>query len=109
MKKLILNLGVLALVSSAFCDGIKFHGVITNADINTRSITLDSTPNVSLKILPNTEIDMEDCGLLGMWDKKGKWEDLKPGTFVKAEAYSNAQNNQVNVKEIEIKCGTKAY
>lgn len=99
----------------ALADGMKIYGVITNADINTRTITLDSSVNGAgaavLKILPNTEIDMENCGLFGWWDKSGTWEDLVPGTFVKTEIYgfNAATNAPMSVKEITIECGKKAY
>ncbi|TQR30982.1 hypothetical protein DMB92_07105 [Campylobacter sp. MIT 99-7217] len=117
MKKLILTASVLLglALTSAFGDGFKIYGVITNADINTRTITLDSSvsPGAVLRILPNTEIDMDDCGLFGLYDKHGKWEDLVPGTFVKAEVFGYANPSTsptpLSVKEITIECGKKAY
>lgn len=90
------------------------YGVITARDDVQRTITLDSSSGAPMvvKVLPNTEVEKENC-LLWVFDTWGDWSDLTPGTFVKAELvgnfHPNATANIPVVKEITIECGRKTY
>lgn len=105
------------LASAAYAEGI--HGTVVDINDTAKTVLLETMngERLNMKILPNTEIDMDDCGLFGM-DKQGTFKDLKIGTFLEAEifhGYSNAGTNQsqqvkdVSVKKIDIDCKKKAY
>ncbi|MBF7049205.1 hypothetical protein IY972_05860 [Campylobacter volucris] len=114
-KKFALLIAILGFSSFAYAsDGI--YGTIIDINDNTKTIIVDTTygQKINMKILPNTEIDMDDCGIFGM-DKTGTFADLKIGTFIKAEFFhSNAkqpldQIQNVMIKEIKIDCKKRAY
>ncbi|EAJ5673899.1 hypothetical protein B5C95_07095 [Campylobacter lari] len=118
-KKIAALLTVLGLSSLAYADGI--YGVIVDVNDGAKTILIDTTygQKMNVKILPNTEIDMDDCGIFGM-DKYGTFKDLKIGTFIEAEVFHgyaqttpNPQTpNQVQnitAKEIKIECKKRAY
>ncbi|WP_257912691.1 hypothetical protein UPTC15622_01610 [Campylobacter lari] len=118
-KKITALLTALSLSSLAYADEI--YGVITDVDDSTKTILIDTTygEKMNVKILPNTEIDMDDCGIFGM-DKYGTFKDLKVETFIEAKVFhSHAQTtpnpqtpNQVQnitAKEIKIECKKRAY
>ena len=110
MKKILATL-LIALVSTAYADGI--YGTIVDVNDATKTILVETTygERFNMKILPNTEIDM---------DKYGTFRDLKVGTFLEAEIFygyqnPNTQPNQpaqikdVSVKKIDIECKRRAY
>lgn len=114
-KKFALLIAILGFSSFAYAsDGI--YGTIIDINDNTKTIIVDTTygQKINMKILPNTEIDMDDCGIFGM-DKTGNFTDLKIGTFIKAEFFhSNTkqpldQIQNVMIKEIKIDCKKRAY
>lgn len=112
-KQFIGMIAALGIFSSAYADGI--YGVIVDVNDGAKTILMDTTygQKVNVKILPNTEIDMDDCGLFGM-DKYGTFKDLKVGTFIEAEVfhgYAQTPNQTQNItaKEIKIECKKKAY
>lgn len=116
MKKSLATL-LIAFASSAYADGI--YGTIVDINDPAKTILVETTygERFNMKILPNTEIDMDDCGLFGM-DKQGTFKDLKVGTFLEAEifyGYGNSGANQasqlkdVSVKKIDIECKKRAY
>lgn len=114
-KKMIAFLAVLGFSSFAYAsDGI--YGTIIDINDGAKTIVVDTTygQKINMKVLPNTEIDMDDCGVFGM-DKYGTFKDLKVGTFIEAEIfYSTAQQpldqaQNVIVKEIKIDCKKRAY
>ncbi|WP_276883864.1 hypothetical protein [Campylobacter cuniculorum] len=118
MKKILATL-LIALVSTAYADGI--YGTIVDVNDAAKTILVETTygERLNMKILPNTEIDMDDCGLFGM-DKYGTFRDLKVGTFLEAEIFygyqnPNTQPNQpaqikdVSVRKIDIECRRRAY
>lgn len=92
----------------------KLQGTIAKANIEDKTILVDSIygDRVLVKVLPNTEIDMDNCGIFGI-DKYGTFKDLKPGTFVEIKLYfQNSNENKPNpiAREIEIECyKNKAY
>ena len=66
---------------------------------------------MSVKVLPNTQIDMDDCGIFGM-DKSGTFKDLKSGDFLEIKLYYTNMQNQTALpvaREIEVQCYKKAY
>lgn len=118
MKKTIVTLFI-AFASASFADGI--YGSIVDVNDAAKTILVETTygERLNMKILPNTEIDMDDCGLFGM-DKHGTFKDLKIGTFLEAELFygyaaSNSSMNQtpqlqgLSVKKIDIECKKRAY
>lgn len=113
MKKKLAAL-LIIFASTAYADGI--YGTIVDINDPAKTILLETTSGerLNMKILPNTKIDMDDCGLFGM-DKHGTFKDLKIGTFLEAEIFhgyannANSQAKDVSVKKIEIECKRKAY
>ena len=105
------------------------HGTISAVDNANKTITLAGPGGqVVIKVLPYTEIKGDDCGVFGQ-DVYGSFKDLTVGKFVKVEAVpyggynayadSNAgainpqtglpKDMQLTAKEIEWKCGPRAY
>jgi len=125
-KKIVAFFASFILASVAFGDGV--YGVIVDVSDASKSILVETTygQRINMKILPNTEIDMDNCGIFGT-DRYGTFRDLKVGTFIKAEIFygygyynnqglpSQGNPNDPNavptatVKEIEIECGKRAY
>ncbi|MCR6572811.1 hypothetical protein [Campylobacter insulaenigrae] len=115
IKKIAAILAILGFSNFIYADGI--YGTIVNVDDTTKTILVDTTygQKVNMKILPNTEIDMDNCGFLGM-DKHGTFKDLTIGTFIEAEIFqgymqNNTQDQSQNmtIKKIEIDCKKRAY
>lgn len=100
------------LAISSFASSFKLQGIIASADHTNKTITVNSIygDSVVVKILPNTEIEMNDCGIFGI-DKYGTFKDLTPGTFVEIKLYfqNNTGTNPI-AHEVEIECyKNKAY
>ncbi len=120
MKKLATLL--LAFLGTAWADGI--YGTIVDVNDAAKTILVETTygERLNMKILPNTEIDMDDCGLFGM-DRYGTFRDLKVGTFLEAEIFYGYQTpnpnagatpqtpqiQNVSVRKIDIECRRRAY
>lgn len=104
LLKIITLCGLLTI--SSFASSFKLQGIIASADHTNKTITVDSIygDSVAVKILPNTEIEMNDCGIFGI-DKYGTFKDLTPGTFVEIKLYfqDNAGANPI-AREVEIEC-----
>lgn len=108
MKKIAL-LGLI-FSSIVYAEGI--FGTIAQVDDGTKTILVETTSgkNLNMKILPNTEIEMDECGIF--WtDKQGTFKDLKVGTFLEAKFFhaNDANSSNITVKKIEIDCKKKAY
>ncbi|WP_291950218.1 hypothetical protein [Campylobacter sp.] len=117
IKKIATILTILGVSNFAYADGI--YGTIIDINDTTKTILVDTThgQKINMKILPNTKIDMDDCGIFGM-DKYGTFKDLKVGTFIEAEIFqgytqNNLQNQDqlqnITIKKIEIDCKKRAY
>lgn len=102
------------LIAVSLASSFKLQGTIAKANTKDKTILVDSIygDSVMVKILPNTEIDMDNCGIFGI-DKYGTFKDLTPGTFVEIKLYFQDLNNgKANpiAREIEIECyKNKAY
>ncbi|TLD85401.1 hypothetical protein LS70_001965 [Helicobacter sp. MIT 11-5569] len=102
------------LVATSLASSFKLQGTIAKTNNADKTITVDSIygDSVVVKILPNTEIEMDNCGAFGI-NKYGTFKDLTPGTFVEIKLYfQNLNNGQTNpiAREIEIECyRNKAY
>lgn len=111
MKRCFVFLALFLTSSWLFADGYKIYGTISQLYENNKTLIIDSVNGASMavKVMPNTEIDMDNCGLFGM-DKQGKWKDLKVGEFVEMKLYYQAKSEATTlVKEIQIDCDKKAY
>lgn len=122
MYKVLIALFALGLTDGLYADGFEMKGIINNIDDNAKTISVN---NVTIQVMPQTHIKLDDCGIFGM-DVDGrfvdlkKFVDLKVGSFVEVEAWpnssvnSNAANSSNNISyvasEIEQKCvSNKAY
>ena len=95
-----------------FASSYKLEGVIAGVDNANKTITIDSIygDSVLVKVLPNTEIDLSDCGVLGL-GRYGTFKDLSVGAFVEIKLYfHDANERNPTAFEIEIECyKKKAY
>lgn len=121
MKKTLAVLATLCLGFSV-ANAEDIYGTIIDINDASKTILVETThgQRLNMKILPNTQIDMDECGFLWM-DKQGTFKDLKVGTFLEAEVFHinaptqpNTQDPQatpqmVTVKKIDIDCKKKAY
>lgn len=112
-KKIVGFFATLILANYAYADGI--FGTIVDVNDASKSIIVETTSGqrMNMKILPNTEIDMDDCGIFGT-DKYGTFRDLKVGTFIEAEIFYSQMNPQdamqnATVRKIDIECKKRAY
>lgn len=114
IKKSILIASVLTS-SVLLADSIKLEGTIAQIDDNNKTLLINPIygGEMTIKVLPNTEIEMDDCGILGM-DKDGTFKDLRVGDFLESKisygvpATPNTQAIPV-ARKIEIQCYKKAY
>lgn len=115
MKKSILFASALLASSMLFADSLKLEGTIAQIDDNNKILLINPIygGEMTIKVLPNTEIEMDDCGILGM-DKYGTFKDLRVGDFLESKisygvpATPNTQAIPV-ARKIEIQCYKKAY
>ncbi|HEB9326917.1 TPA: hypothetical protein RZK19_001241 [Campylobacter coli] len=117
MKKGILIASALLTGSILLADSVKLQGTIAEVYDNNKTLLIDSIygGQMAVKVLPNTEIDMDNCGIFGI-DKNGKFKDLKVGDFLEVKVYypgysSNPTQTPVIpvAREIDIECYKKAY
>ncbi|KAA6227216.1 MULTISPECIES: hypothetical protein [unclassified Campylobacter] len=119
-KKIATCLLALSLTGVLYADS-GTYGTIVDINDAAKTILVETTygQRINVKILPNTEIDMEDCGIFGT-DKQGTFSDLQVGTFIKAKTFygygydANQQQNPQQIqnataREIEIECKKRAY
>lgn len=104
---------VFCLSALAWGDSFKLEGTIASVDNTNKTITVDSIygDSIVVQVLPNTEIELDDCGVFGM-GKYGTFKNLLPGTFVEIKLYFqnfNNGNERANpiAYEIEIECYKK--
>ncbi len=115
MKKSVLALVAILSGSILLANSVKLEGTIAQIYDSNKTLLIDSIygEQIAIKILPSTEIEMDDCGIFGM-DKSGTFKDLKVGDFLESKIsyrLSTTQNVQsVPVaRKIEIQCYKKAY
>lgn len=101
-----------------FLMGMDIQGIITSVDSPKKIIVVNN--NVQIKVLPQTVIKLDDCGMFGN-DVYGRFTDLKVNSFVDVDVFvtgdqmnmmqSNQMNNFVYVaEEIELQCNKyRAY
>ncbi|CAM2845297.1 DUF5666 domain-containing protein [Helicobacter burdigaliensis] len=110
MKKFLAKVCLLGMcVVPAFADSdMDISGQIMNVNDVNKTITLSGmNGNVVIKVFPYTEIKGDDCGMFGN-DTHEKFVALKPGMFVQVDAIPQADGT-LGAKEIEWKCGHRAY
>ena len=67
-------------------DSIKLEGTIAQIDDNNKTLLINTIygGEMTIKVLPNTKIEREGCGILGM-DKDGTFKDLRIGDFLESK------------------------
>ncbi|MBZ7939296.1 hypothetical protein H2277_05800 [Campylobacter sp. W0014] len=114
MKKMFF-LAVCLSSTILLADSVKLEGTIAQIYDNNKTLLIDSVygGQIAIKVLPNTEIEMDDCGIFGT-DKEGTFKDLKQGDFLESKIFygmpisPNASAVPV-ARKIEIQCYKKAY
>lgn len=98
--------------------GMDIKGIITSIDNTNKTITINN--NTQIKVLPQTVIKLDDCGMFGS-DLYGRFTDLQVNSFVDVDVFVTGdqmnmmQSNQANgivyvAEEVELKCNrTRAY
>lgn len=118
-KQIVALLGVSLACASLYADSW-LQGSITQVKENEKVIIVDTaySGQVAVKILPNTKVELDNCGWFGLADSwifsdYGDFWDLKVGRFVEVDAYLPAmpQNvpNATTATKVEVKCRPKAY
>lgn len=106
MKYFIILFGLFGLL---FAD-MDVKGLITAIDNDKKTIVVNDS--ILIKILPQTKIKLDDCGLFGN-DIYGKFTDLKVNSLVDVDVFVGS--NQMDVmqtgkgivyiaEEVELKC-----
>lgn len=131
LSKVASVLAIIGLVStSAMADwDFDVHGQITAVNDAQKTVTIGgATGELTIKVLPHTEIKGDDCGAFGQ-DIYGTFKDLTVGKFIQIEALPAGGYNAYNTtnagavdpktglpanmelvaKEIEWKCRPSAY
>ena len=114
MKKIFFLVASLAS-TILLADSVKLEGTIAQIYDNNKTLLIDSVygGQIAIKVLPNTEIEMDDCGIFGT-DKDGTFKDLKVGDFLESKIFygmpitPNTPAIPV-ARKIEIQCYKKAY
>lgn len=100
-------------------------GQITAINPETKVITLGGYGGgaMNIQVLPHTQLDGDDCGLFGLWDTWGSFNDLYVGQIVEVDLLQgvypynavpqspDAANNPplMTARKIEWKCTRRAY
>lgn len=113
MKKfLIFFVGLAAQTLFADYD-IETAGLVTDVNNAQKTITITTVYDAPMRIqiLPNTEIDLDDCGLFGLYDGFGSFRDLKVGIFVEVELFSSSSltSGKGIARKVDISCKGNAY
>lgn len=110
MKKFFCRICLLGLcMVPAFANGdVDINGQITSVNDAKKTITLmGANGNIEIKVFPYTKLKGDDCGVFGN-DTQEKFNALKEGMFVEVEAIPQVDGT-LGAKEIEWKCGNRAY
>lgn len=116
MKKIIVLFIGLLLASSALYadhDDIETAGIITDVNNSAKTISIQ-TPfdtKMRIQIMPNTEVELDDCGVFGLYDGFGSFKDLKVGKFIEVELFnpSAMTTGKGIAKEVKLSCKRSAY
>lgn len=109
VKKIVAGLMVAGLLGVPALADVDISGQITQVNDAKKTITIAGpSGNVEVQVFPYTELKGDDCGMLGAWDTNEKFSALKVGMFVEIDAIPQAQG-MLGAKEIEWKCGNRAY
>ena len=92
-------------------------GSIVEVNDTTKTISLDTIHSgvINVKILPNTRIELDECGWFGLADSwifsdNGNFKNLKLGRFIEVDTYISLDSKNVTASKIEVKCDySKAY
>lgn len=111
MRKILIGFISLCLGMSVFGDSFKLEGIIASID-NEKTIIIDSVygDSVVVQVLPNTEIELDNCGVFGI-SKYGTFKNLSLGAFVEVKLYfqnaANGERTNPIAYEIEVECYKK--
>lgn len=113
MQRIFIGFVLLCLGTAlAFGDSFKLEGVIAKIDNDKKTIVVDSVygDSVLVQVLPNTEIELDNCGVFGI-SKYGTFKNLSPGAFVEIKLYfqnsANGESTNPIAYEIEVECYKK--
>lgn len=128
LVKSVVASALLALSSSALADSF-IQGSIVEVKDAEKSVVIDSVYQglITVKILPTTRIELDDCGPFGSdWFENGNFKDLKVGRYLEVDSFhptaganpynQNPQNPQATTPtapivatKVEVKCYKRAY
>ncbi len=92
----------------AFAD-LDIQGQIIEINDVNKQLTLSGlNGNVVVQVFHYTKLKGDDCGVFGT-DTYHNFTALKPGMFVEIEGYPQGQGGIFGAKEVEWKCGKRAY
>ncbi|WP_291950216.1 hypothetical protein [Campylobacter sp.] len=94
---------LISLVSITFA--YKTQGILQNISNNTISLKTNSSDNLIVIILPQTQIEIYACGIFGSNKKLAGIKDLKLGSLVKINA--NKNENIIIADKILVECDDK--
>lgn len=114
--KMIVALGAVIAAASLYADSW-LQGSVTQVNENEKTITIDTihSGSVAVKILPNTKVELDDCGWFGLADSwifsdRGNFWDIKVGRYVEVDGYAGATAQGISTAtKVEVKCRPKAY
>lgn len=118
-KQIVVALATVLAGVSLYADSW-LQGSVMQVKENEKVVIIDTihSGQVGVKILPNTKIELDDCGWFGLADSwifsdYGNFWDLKVGRYIEVDAYYPAgvmpQNANVTATKVEVKCRPKAY
>lgn len=95
-------------------------GQIIAIDVGKKTITIGgwSATTLEIQVLPHTRLKGDDCGLFGLWDTSGTFNDLEVGQIVEVDLLpgnfapitSQQQTTMPpTARKIEWKCSKRAY
>ncbi|WP_139451972.1 hypothetical protein [Campylobacter armoricus] len=93
---------MILLCISTFSLAYKIQGILKNINQNTISIQTHFNDNLIITILPQTQIEVYNCGVFGSNKKQAHTKDLKKGSFVKVEGSKN--NSIIIAQKIILEC-----
>lgn len=117
--KMIVALGAVVAAASLYADSW-LQGSVAKVDEAQKIVVIDTihSGQVAVKILPNTKVELDDCGWFGLADSwifsdRGDFWDIKVGRYVEVDGFAGATGvanaNTATASKVEVKCRPRAY